>query len=65
MPVRKTKNVSLSPEIEAFIDGRIAAGRYGNAGEVVRAALWFLEEDERKRQDSGPQAAADMYHSAQ
>jgi antitoxin ParD1/3/4 len=48
MPVRKTRNVSLTPELEAFIDNRVASGRYGNASEVVRAALRLLIEQEQK-----------------
>jgi len=47
---RKTRNVSLTPELEAFIDGRIKTGRYRSASEVVRAALRLLEEDERRRE---------------
>ncbi len=54
MPSRKTRNVSLTPEMEAFIDGRVASGRFRSASEVVRAALRLLEEDERKRQDPEP-----------
>jgi len=45
-----TRNVSLTPEIEEFIAGRIASGRFRNASEVVRAALRLLEEDERRRE---------------
>jgi putative addiction module CopG family antidote len=45
-----TRNVSLTPEIEAFIIGRIASGRFHSASEVVRAALRLLEEDERRRE---------------
>ncbi len=45
----KTRNVSLTPENEAFIIGRVASGRFGNASEVVRAALRLLEDDERRR----------------
>ena len=37
MSQRKTRNVSLTPELEAFIDGRVAGGRYRSASEVVRA----------------------------
>lgn len=47
---RKTRNVSLTPELEAFIDGRVVTGRYRSASEVVRAALRLLEEDERRRE---------------
>ena len=54
MSIRKTRNVSLTPELEAFIDGRVAAGRYRSASEVVRAALRMLEDAEtagRKRRE--------------
>jgi putative addiction module CopG family antidote len=44
-------NVSLTPELAAFVQGRVASGRYASASEVVRAALRLLEEDERRRQD--------------
>lgn len=50
MPLNvKTRNVSLTPENEAFIVGRVASGRFGSASEVVRAALRLLEDDERRR----------------
>jgi putative addiction module CopG family antidote len=50
MPLNvKTRNVSLTPENEAFITERIASGRFGSASEVVRAALRLLEDDERRR----------------
>ena len=45
----KTMNVSLTPEIRAFVADRIASGRFQNASEVVRAALRLLEQDERRR----------------
>ena len=47
---RKTCNVSLTPELEAFIDGRVAIGRFRSASAMVRAALRLLEEDERRRE---------------
>ena len=50
MPLNvKTRNVSLTPENEAFIVERVASGRFGSASEVVRAALRLLEDDERRR----------------
>jgi Arc/MetJ-type ribon-helix-helix transcriptional regulator len=34
MPIRKTRNVSLPPELDAFVDDRVASGRYRSATEV-------------------------------
>ena len=48
MAIRKTRNVSLTPELDAFIDTKVAGGRYGNASEVVRAALRLLIQQEQK-----------------
>jgi antitoxin ParD1/3/4 len=48
MRTRKTRNVSLTPELEAFVDGKVASGRYRSASEVVRAALRLLDERERR-----------------
>jgi antitoxin ParD1/3/4 len=45
-------NVSLTPELAAFVQDRVASGRYGSASEVVRAALRLLEEDERLKRAS-------------
>ena len=59
MPARKTRSVSLTPEMEAFIDGRVASGRFRSASEVVRAALRLLEEDERKRQETEPRTGTE------
>lgn len=49
----KTRNVSLTPEIEAFIDERVASGRFRSASEVVRAALRLPEDEENKREIPG------------
>ena len=50
----KIRNVSLTPGIEAFIDSRVASGRFRSASEMVRAALRLLEEDERRRDPDQP-----------
>ena len=39
-------NVSLTPELEKFVDDTVATGRYGSASEVVRAALRALEQEQ-------------------
>lgn len=40
-------NVSLTPELEKFVDDTVATGRYSSASEVVRASLRRMEEEER------------------
>jgi antitoxin ParD1/3/4 len=41
-------SISLGSYYEKFIEGRISAGRYKNASEMIRAALRLLEEEELK-----------------
>jgi antitoxin ParD1/3/4 len=43
-------NVSLTPELEAFVHDKVASGRYTSASEVVRESLRLLEEREWIRQ---------------
>ena len=42
-------NVSLTPELEKFVSGKVASGFYNSASEVVREALRLLEEHDRAR----------------
>ena len=42
-------NVSLTPELEKFVNSKVQAGRYNSASEVVREALRLLEEHEQVR----------------
>jgi antitoxin ParD1/3/4 len=42
-------NVSLTPELERFVNNKVQAGRYNSASEVVREALRLLEEHEQAR----------------
>jgi antitoxin ParD1/3/4 len=48
-------NVSLTPELDKFVAGKVKSGRYNSASEVVREALRLLEEHDRSR---GAQLAA-------
>jgi antitoxin ParD1/3/4 len=50
MAKRITLNISLTPELERFINARVASGRYQSASEVVREGLRLLEEREERRQ---------------
>ena len=42
-------NVSLTPELEKFVQDSVATGRYNSASEVIRASLRKLEEREQWR----------------
>ena len=42
-------NVSLTPELEKFIDGKVESGLYNNASEVVREGLRLLKEHDEVR----------------
>jgi antitoxin ParD1/3/4 len=50
MPIRVSLNVSLTPELEQFVESRVASGRYQTASEVIREGLRLLEEREQTRE---------------
>ncbi len=39
-------NVSLTPELEQFIESKVKSGFYGSASEVIREGLRLLDEQE-------------------
>lgn len=41
-------HINLSPEIESYIQSKVNAGFYGNASEVVRAAIRRLRDEDEK-----------------
>jgi antitoxin ParD1/3/4 len=52
MASRSTVNVSLTPELDAFLQSRVKSGRYQTSSEVVREALRLLERLEIRREES-------------
>jgi antitoxin ParD1/3/4 len=44
-----TKNISLPPELEAYIDAKVASGSYSHASEVVRDALRGMMREEAEK----------------
>ncbi len=42
-------NVSVTPELEEFVQRLVASGRYHSASEVFREGLRLLENSERRR----------------
>lgn len=49
MAIRTTMNVSLTPELERFVQQLVKSGRYNSASEVFRAGLRLLERAEWQR----------------
>lgn len=49
MADRQTRNVSLPPDQDAFVEALVSAGRYRTASEVVRDGLRLLEKAEHRR----------------
>lgn len=49
MAGRSTVNVSLTPELNAFLERKVASGRYQTTSEVVREALRLLERQDEDR----------------
>jgi antitoxin ParD1/3/4 len=39
--------VSLTPELEKFVEGKVESGLYNNASEVVREGLRLLKDTTR------------------
>ncbi|SIO23560.1 antitoxin ParD1/3/4 [Singulisphaera sp. GP187] len=43
-------NVSLTPELEKYVDGKVQSGMYHSASEVIREGLRLLKEKEELHQ---------------
>ncbi len=67
-------NINLTPQLEQYIQQKVATGRYNNASEIIREALRLMEERDQEREtklaalrreiqqsiDSGPAGELDM-----
>jgi antitoxin ParD1/3/4 len=49
MAIRASMNVSVTPELEEFVQDLVSSGRYHSASEVFRDGLRLLEQAERQR----------------
>jgi antitoxin ParD1/3/4 len=61
---RTTVNVSITPELDTFLQSRVKSGRYQTTSEVVREALRLLERQERERDDAFQQLKAKLEQGA-
>ncbi|MGE3311307.1 MAG: type II toxin-antitoxin system ParD family antitoxin [Limisphaerales bacterium] len=58
-------NVSLTPELEEFIAGKVATGLYQTASEVVREGLRLLEERDQLKLGFVVSSAEDLQQKLQ
>jgi len=64
MATRTTVNISLTPELDAFLQSRVKSGRYQTTSEVVREALRLLQNQEKEREAGLKQLKAKLQRSA-
>ncbi len=53
-------NVSLTPELERFVEKEVESGLYNTASEVIRAGLRRLKEDQEARLPKMPQTLDEL-----
>jgi len=53
-------NVSLTPELEKFVEKEVKSGLYQTASEVIRAGLRRLKEDQGARLPKAPATLAEL-----
>jgi len=61
---RTTVNISITPELDAFLRAKVESGRYQPTSEVVRAALRLLERQEQQRDEAFNQLKAKLDQGA-
>lgn len=53
-------NVSLTPELEKFVQQEVSGGLYQTASEVIRAGLRRLKEDQQRRLPAIPHTREEL-----
>src|ERR1019366_5828757 len=61
---RTTVNISITPELDSFLQRRVKSGRYQTTSEVVREALRLLERHEQEREETLNQLKAKLDRGA-
>jgi antitoxin ParD1/3/4 len=64
MANRTTVNVSITPELSAFLQSRVQSGRYQTTSEVVREALRLLKRQETEQDEAFRQLKAKLKRGA-
>ncbi len=60
-----TKNISLPPELEAYVEAKVASGQYAHASEVVRDGLRIMMREEAEKLEWMRNAVAEGIKSAE
>ena len=60
-----TKNISLPPELEEYIDAKVSSGEYAHASEVVREGIRLLMQREAEKLEWLRNAIAEGIASAE
>ena len=53
-------NISLTPELEKFVEKEVKSGLYQTASEVIRAGLRRLKEDQDARLPKAPKTLTEL-----
>ena len=53
-------NVSLTPELENFVQNEVGSGLYQTASEVIRAGLRRLKQDQQERLPAMPRTRDEL-----
>jgi antitoxin ParD1/3/4 len=64
MATRTTVNISLTPELGAFLQSCVKSGRYQTTSEVVRDALRLLQHQEKEREEGLKQLKSKLQRGA-
>jgi antitoxin ParD1/3/4 len=64
MANRTTVNISLTPELDAFLQGQVKSGSYQTTSEVVREALRLLQRQAKERDEAFQQLQAKLKRGA-
>ena len=58
-------NVSLTPDLEKYVQNKVQSGRYQSSSEVIREALRLLEEKDQEREQRLRALKADIQEGLQ
>lgn len=58
-------NVSLTPELEAFVHRKVKSGLYNSASEVIRESLRLLEQKDSARESRDEEIRREVFRGVE